>query len=102
MKSNENTSIELRSSQGFIDSVSSQTVLNLFFQTEEKDGLLLYVGPNAPDAVFRSKRASSSAVVSSIPLKSIFFSVFFFFRITNLLCLYLGCSYSLIVGIPGT
>jgi len=62
MKSNENTSVELRMPENFPNIVSEETTLGLFFQTEQPGGLLLYVGPKYTEAL-RMKRAVGTVVV---------------------------------------
>lgn len=63
MKSEDNTTVELRAPDDFFDNIQITTELSLFFQTEEKNGLLMYVGPKA-SSVARSKRATAGVVSS--------------------------------------
>lgn len=45
LKTDENTFVELRAPEGFANSLQQTAELSLFFTTNERDGLLMYVGP---------------------------------------------------------
>lgn len=47
LNSNENTTVEIRAPEKFTESFQQSVELSLFFQTTERDGLLMYVGPEA-------------------------------------------------------
>lgn len=64
LKSDENTTVELRAPEGFVDSLQQSTELSLFFQTEKENGLLLYIGPKAATTALRAKRQTAALVVS--------------------------------------
>ncbi|XP_067931597.1 laminin subunit alpha-like [Watersipora subatra] len=59
VKTNENTTIDIRVPDEFASTQAQQSELSLFFQTETENGLLMYVGPEAPSTLYRSKRAVS-------------------------------------------
>lgn len=47
LKTDENTTLEIRAPEGFSDSLQLSTELSLFFLTNDTDGLLIYIGPEA-------------------------------------------------------
>jgi len=57
LKSDENTTVQLRAPEDFVESLQQQTEISLFFQTLDPNGLLLYIGPQGATSSGLVKRA---------------------------------------------